>query len=221
VPLFDTLALLDDPAPHSAALNMAIDEVLLRTASTSLLRCYRWASPSVSFGYFGRFAEVEAEWPERDLVRRWTGGGIVPHGEDFTYSIIVPRGHSFAALRTAASYLAIHRAIAEVLRRSGRAVALAEGSAQAVSSSCFANPVQHDLILARAKVAGAAQRRTQRGLLHQGSVQLPSLPPNFGEMLAAVLSANIAPGAMTRETAGAATVLAGEKYGTQDWLCRA
>src|SRR2546423_1117404 len=39
------------------------------------------------------------------------------------------------------------------------------------SDNCFANPVRADVLLDGRKIAGAAQRRTTRGLLHQGSIQ--------------------------------------------------
>ena len=82
--IFDELTEVADPEPHDAALNMALDEVLLRRAAGPLLRVYRWARPAVSFGYFGKVADAEAAWPGREMVRRWTGGGIVPHGADVT-----------------------------------------------------------------------------------------------------------------------------------------
>jgi lipoate-protein ligase A len=71
-------------------MNMAIDEALLESLTLPAVRFYRWQSPALSFGYFGRFADVASYQSERDLVRRWTGGGIVFHGEDLTYSILIP-----------------------------------------------------------------------------------------------------------------------------------
>ena len=53
--LFEEIIEIIDPEPHDAALNMAIDEALLQTASLPLLRVYRWSRPAVSVGYFGRF----------------------------------------------------------------------------------------------------------------------------------------------------------------------
>ena len=75
---------------HSAAMNMAIDEALLESATVPSVRFYGWHSPALSFGYFGRFSDVAIYASERDLVRRWTGGGIVFHGDDITYSIALP-----------------------------------------------------------------------------------------------------------------------------------
>jgi lipoate-protein ligase A len=217
--LFDLLVQLDDPEPHSAALNMAIDEALLRTADVPLLRCYRWERPAVSFGYFGRFAEVEAAWPRRDAVRRWTGGGIVPHGEDFTYSLIVPRGSPVAALSPAESYRAIHAALARLPMMAS--VALAESLQDKVSNACFENPVRYDLVAGAEKIAGAAQRRTRHGLLHQGSIQLHPLPPNLAAMLPQVLASKTEQRSLTPDVCDLAARLTVEKYGTPSWLRRA
>ncbi len=69
-------------------MNMAIDEALLEYATVPAIRFYRWHFPALSFGYFGKFRDVVDYVSARDLVRRWTGGGMVFHGEDLTYSIV-------------------------------------------------------------------------------------------------------------------------------------
>src|SRR4051812_17684515 len=134
--LFNELTEILDAEPHEAALNMALDEALLRGAGTPLLRVYRWASAAVSFGYFGKYSAVAARWPGRDLVRRWTGGGEVPHGSDCTYTLIVPRAHPFCRLNAAESYRIIHAQIAELLDAE-----LAETAMPAISGACFENAV--------------------------------------------------------------------------------
>ncbi len=88
--LFAGLNIYYDVATHSPAMNMAIDEALLGSATIPTIRFYRWRSPALSFGYFGKFSDVAIYAAERDLVRRWTGGGIVFHGDDLTYSIVIP-----------------------------------------------------------------------------------------------------------------------------------
>ena len=80
--MFSELIVIDDPTPRSGPVNMAIDEVLLSNARSAILRFYRWSAPTVSFGYFVRFTDVCAIAGGRAIVRRWTGGGIVPHGQD-------------------------------------------------------------------------------------------------------------------------------------------
>src|ERR1700752_2708012 len=88
--LFDEVLVFCDADPSSAPLNMAIDEALLEFSLVPSVRVYQWQRPALSFGYFGRFSDVSEFRGERDLVRRWTGGGIVLHGQDLTYSIILP-----------------------------------------------------------------------------------------------------------------------------------
>src|SRR5437016_11611684 len=78
--LFAKLDVYRDHAAHSAAMNMATDEALLEHATAPSIRFYRWHSPALSFGYFGKFSDVAVCAAERELVRRWTGGGIVFHG---------------------------------------------------------------------------------------------------------------------------------------------
>src|SRR5436309_15503883 len=112
-------------AGHSAAMNMAIDEALLGYATVPSIRFYRWQSPALSFGYFGRFAEVASYAHERNLVRRWTGGGIVFHGDDLTYSIVIPASDTVFALSSLSLYEKIHRALCEAMATNGRAAELA------------------------------------------------------------------------------------------------
>src|SRR5215204_4436537 len=168
--LFHDFVEVLDPEPHDAALNMAIDEVLLTNATMPTLRVYEWNAPSVSFGYFGRHADVAAQWSEREAVRRWTGGGMVLHGDDITYSLFVPKQHALRLSRAADSYLAIHACVAEWMRDSGLDVNLAAGAPKQ-SEECFANPAPGDVLADEKKISGAAQRRTRIGLLHQGSIQ--------------------------------------------------
>src|SRR5262245_20435353 len=88
--MFDRLLFHDDTEPRSAAVNMAIDEALLEHSTTPALRFYSWNRPALSFGYFGRLADAMKSGNSREIVRRWTGGGIVLHGADLTYSLILP-----------------------------------------------------------------------------------------------------------------------------------
>src|SRR4030095_3419457 len=124
------------------------------------------------FGYFGRFSDVAIYARERDLVRRWTGGGIVFHGDDLTYSIVIPASDSVFDESSIAIYEKIHRALAEALNGSCRRAELV-GSARGAertpqrgvpTTDCFANPVHADVMLNGRKIAGAAQPRTRRGL---------------------------------------------------------
>ncbi|HVM62680.1 MAG TPA: hypothetical protein VMV72_17595 [Verrucomicrobiae bacterium] len=103
---------LQSPA-GSAAFNMALDEALLQTAAKRgrpLLRVYSWEKPSVSFGYFLKFPAHLAN--THDAVRRPTGGGLVYHVDDTTYTVVVPPTHALYAMKTAEAYCALHKAVA-------------------------------------------------------------------------------------------------------------
>ncbi|HJX81864.1 MAG TPA: hypothetical protein VJ248_07525, partial [Candidatus Udaeobacter sp.] len=117
--LFRTLEVCHDQAARSAAMNMAIDEALLGYATKPIIRFYRWNSPALSFGYFGRFTDVASYQGERDLVRRWTGGGMVLHGDDTTYSIAIPANDAAFAESSISIYEKIHRALVDALAETG------------------------------------------------------------------------------------------------------
>ena len=218
--LFDELTEVSDPEPHDAALNMALDEGLLGRATGPVLRVYRWARPAVSFGYFGKVAEVEAAWPGREMVRRWTGGGMVPHGADVTYTLLVPRGCAFFRLGAEEAYRAIHERIAALLAAHGRAVRVAAVASPKVSDACFENPARYDLLADGGKIAGAAQRRTRAGLLHQGSVQGVALPADFGARLGKAFASKVSGRPLAEDELAEARELSAKKYATDAWLRR-
>ena len=218
--LFEKITEVLDPEPHDAALNMAIDEVLLRSARGPLLRVYRWARPAISFGYFEKVAELSAVAPGWEMVRRWTGGGVVVHGEDVTYTLIVPADHAFARLPARESYRRIHECIGAALLTSGVETSLAAATAAKVSTGCFENPAEADVLAGDRKVAGAAQRRTRWGLLHQGSIQRIAMARNFAARLAQVFADDVAPRSLSADEISTALLLAAEKYAADSWLRR-
>jgi lipoyl(octanoyl) transferase len=231
-PLFANLTIYHDERPQSAAMNMAIDEALLESAAVSTIRFYHWRSPAVSFGYFGRFSDVEIYAAERDLVRRWTGGGIVFHGDDLTYSIVIPASDPVFDESSIAVYEKIHRALAHALNRVGKRAVVAGGvdpggttltkhaAVSAGGYNCFANPVRADVMVDGRKIAGAAQRRTRRGLLQQGSIQGIAASTHLAQKFAQTLSNNRSEFELNKQTVERAEELARQKYGTESWQQR-
>jgi lipoate-protein ligase A len=95
----------------NAAMNMALDEALLENMSRlgrPVLRFYGWTEPAATFGYFQKYADVERATLLRPLIRRPTGGGIVPHDADWTYSLAIPPGHEWHSLKAGESYRRVH-----------------------------------------------------------------------------------------------------------------
>ena len=218
--MLDALHVYDDLEPRPAALNMAIDEALLAEASAPTLRYYRWRKAALSFGYFGRYAEAAAEADGREIVRRWTGGGIVPHGDDLTYSIIIPATHPLFRRSSPDIYRALHEAIRMALARHDIATELVREPAPKISDACFANPVRADVVRAGKKIAGAAHRRSRAGLLHQGSIQCRDLPERFRDDLAAIVCESYEMKNIPVAITDRAAQIAAAKYGTSEWLER-
>jgi lipoate-protein ligase A len=111
----------------------------------------------------------------RPLVRRTTGGGLVPHDADWTYSLIFPPQHFWHRLKAAESYQRLHEWIGRAFARLQVAAILAPASRKEIPGQCFAGAEKSDLLWQGRKIAGAAQRRARTGLLIQGSVQPPPL----------------------------------------------
>jgi lipoate-protein ligase A len=97
-------------------------------------------------------------------------------------------------------------------------VGVAAQSSGKVSDACFENPVAFDLLADGIKIAGAAQRRTQRGLLHQGSIRHPGMTLGFSEGLAGVFAPEAARRELSAMEMDRAQVLAAQKYATEAWL---
>jgi lipoate-protein ligase A len=172
-----------------AAENMATDFLLLQrypAAATPRFRHYEWRGPAFTFGYAQKVGLVRDQLAaistgERfDLCRRPTGGGIVDHRSDWTYSLVIPRGHPLEELRATQSYREVHEALAAALRAQGvDCVAKAtreEPGSSAKESVCFERAEIYDVVDARngTKMAGGAQKRNKQGLLFQGSVWKPA-----------------------------------------------
>jgi len=216
--IFAALDVYHDEPSRSAAMNMAIDEALLEFAPKPTIRFYQWDHPALSFGYFGRFADVENE--PRDLVRRWTGGGIVFHGEDLTYSLVIPSSDSSFAESSISIYEKVHKALGAGLVAIGQQAELASISGSKVSESCFANPVRADVLSNGRKVAGAAQRRTRHGLLQQGSIQNVDFGNGFADLFARQLCAQCRPVQLGEDLLERAQQIAKLKYASEAWLRR-
>jgi lipoate-protein ligase A len=218
--LFTELDVYHDGAERSAAMNMAVDEALLEQATVPSLRFYRWNHPALSFGYFGRFADVAQQADKRDLVRRWTGGGIVLHGEDLTYTVVIPASAGLFRASSNAIYAAIHAALRDALAAGGQNAELAATAAPVVSEACFAKAVVADVTINGRKVAGAAHRRTRTGLLHQGSIQQIDISNGLASGFAHRLSAHCSERALDERISERAGEIAEMKYATNHWLQR-
>ena len=157
---------------------MALDEVLAQQSAGTFLRFYHWTQgPAVTFGYsqFYHFVRKQILPKQGPLCRRPTGGGIVLHGTDLTFSLIFQSTASPKEI-----YAALHGAIEQALAQSGALISSRQGAVtaqsyapqqQGLASGCFANPVQDDLLVQGHKILGGAIRKFGERILYQGSLQ--------------------------------------------------
>ena len=161
---------------------MAVDETLAReSVAEPVLRFYHWtAGPAVTFGYAQFYELVRQQVPLQagPLCRRPTGGGLVFHGQDLTFSLIFPS----ETLRPQVMYARLHGAIEQAFVQAGmiqpvrqKPVAPAAYAPQqnGIASGCFARPVEDDLLADGHKILGGALRRFEKVTLYQGSLQVP------------------------------------------------
>jgi lipoyl(octanoyl) transferase len=157
-----------------AAENMAIDEALLELSAAignPVLRFYGWLESAATFGYSQKYADVAHWTPLRPLIRRPTGGGLVAHDRDWTYSLVFPPSHPWYALKAWDSYQRVHAWIGAAFNAIGFATSLSPREQKEEHGQCFVGAEKFDLLCDSRKIAGAAQRRNRHGLLIQGSVQ--------------------------------------------------
>lgn len=161
------------------AWNMALDETFLESSpriAKPVLRFYSWTEPAATFGYSQHFAEIERVTFLRPLIRRPTGGGLVPHDADWTYSLIFPPDHFWYSLKAVESYERVHLWIRDSFQKMGVTTELSPCCKKEIPGQCFLGAEKSDVLWHDKKIAGAAQRRTKNGLLIQGSVQPPPIP---------------------------------------------
>ncbi len=219
----DTLRLWHDVTPRSGALNMAFDEAVLNAAQEPWLRVYHWQEPVISIGFsqpLSVIPETRHNWP---VVRRWTGGGVVEHDGDWTYTLAVPANFPLYDQRAAETYRWIHESMIAALTRTGfSGCSLQPESMSDGMGVCFEEPARFDVVHEGKKIAGAAQRRSSKsGFLHQGTIQPLKPPPGFDLEFARELAHR--PAVVSQDDALSllqerAEILAVEKYGAASWL---
>lgn len=179
-----------DTGVQTAEENMRLDGELLDTLDPdgpALLHLYDWKGESATYGYFVKpadFLNLEAvEERGITLARRPTGGGIVFHIWDLAFSLLVPFHHRNFSPNTLENYAFVNDRVKQAMSTLIDEKALPElieKDAAALDPSCtrfcMAQPTKYDVVWKGKKIAGAAQRKTKRGFLHQGTISL-KLPP--------------------------------------------
>ncbi|MDR1124331.1 MAG: hypothetical protein LBL61_07150 [Elusimicrobiota bacterium] len=227
--------------PLDVYAHMAIDELLVSKhlrPDICMARFFNWAQAAgggsgaaATFGY-AQFentarAQINAAGVAQ-YTRRPTGGGVVLHKDDLTFSLFFTAA---GAIKPQQIYGALHAAIRQEFQAAGLALGAYDKQSDyrpapnGVSANCFANPVSDDLLDdGGAKVLGGAIRRFGDAVLYQGSLQLPAARGNanyqnalraaFLKYFSAAPAAQPAGNSLLNE----AYALAAEVYKTREWI---
>jgi lipoyl(octanoyl) transferase len=178
-------SLIIDPVPCAGSWNMAADEHLFESldeAGETVVRFYRWARPTVSLGYsqsVERTVDLEfCRKNEIDVVRRMTGGKLVLHDKEITYSVVSTDASIFSST-LASSYRLISAALVRGLQSMGLPAALAGPPPEAYRRGvmpCFSYPARDEIEINGRKVVGSAQKRVGSRFLQHGSIPLDADP---------------------------------------------
>ncbi len=173
--------LIVDTEPCSGSWNMAVDEYLFRSLENepgTYLRFYSWARPTVSLGYSQNVDRVlNTAYCRRegiDIVRRITGGKLVLHDREVTYSFSSSDTGTFGTTLTE-SYRMISSGLMRGLEKMGLRPCLADAPPQAYVRGdlpCFSYPARDEIEVEGRKIVGSAQKRVGGRFLQHGSIPL-------------------------------------------------
>jgi lipoate-protein ligase A len=173
--------LIIDRTPHKGSWNMAVDDYLFQSLgeeATTNLRFYRWEKPTVSIGR-SQTAEkvVNLDFCRQngiDIVRRITGGKLVLHHKEVTYSVCSSDTDIFSH-KLMDSYKLISEALNRGLQRMGIESHLAKETPSDYARGtmpCFAQPARNEIEMNGNKIIGSAQKRTGKKFIQHGSIPI-------------------------------------------------
>lgn len=179
---------LIDTGPMEGPANMALDEALLncfdKKSSLPILRLYGWDPPALSVGRFQQ-ADAALHLPlcEADgvqVVRRMTGGGIIYHAQELTYSIVCAPEQLGEVAGVKEGFRRLCGFLIGTYQRLGLEACFAAdlnptGERLGVRTPfCFAGKEEFDVLVNGRKIGGNAQRRLSGAILQHGSIPLVS-----------------------------------------------
>jgi lipoate-protein ligase A len=166
------------------AMNMAIDEAILRAVAAGLvlptLRFYAWQPACLSLGQAQSFADVDGKACAvrgYHVVRRPTGGRAILHTDELTYSVTAPEAEPRVSGGIVESYRRLSEGLLEGLRLLGVPGIEAhhpEAEQQRASENpvCFQVPSTYEITVGSKKLIGSAQVRREGVVLQHGTLPL-------------------------------------------------
>ena len=160
---------------------MAVDDYLFRSLGEkplTTIRFYSWMKPTASLGYSQKTDKVlDVQYCQNkgiDMVRRITGGKMVLHFRELTYSICSSDSSVFTD-KLSDSYRLISEALMKGLKKMGLESVLAEEPPSTYARGnmpCFSYPARNEVEVKKKKVIGSAQKRVGSTFIQHGSIPL-------------------------------------------------
>jgi lipoyl(octanoyl) transferase len=168
--------------PGSASRNMAIDEDMFNNFLVDgkpALRIYRWSAPSFTHGFSQDPAIVldlaGCSACGVDIARRITGGGVLFHHDEITYSFACAKEDVGESGQALVSYREICAFLINFYSSLGLKAAFAleadDFQRNSVPSSlCVGAHEKFDIVINGRKIGGNAQRRKRQFVFQHGSI---------------------------------------------------
>jgi lipoate-protein ligase A len=147
--------------------------------SLPTLRLYGWDPAAISLGYSQNPARLLnlklVKEKNIGLVRRLTGGGLLLHDNELTYSIIGAAEDFSASRSVKGSFEKITGFLIEAYQMLGARAQFSKvktTSPHAIADVCFARKEEYDILINNKKIGGNAQKRRHDIILQHGSIPL-------------------------------------------------
>ena len=171
--------------------NMAIDDALLsnyKEGDLPILRLYTWNKDSLTIGVSQNFSTYTfIKNPDKNAAKRITGGGILFHGHDVSYSLVIPT-QLLKDFNIKESYENICSFILKFYNNLGLDVCYAKDDKNvqlSKSEYCQVGFEAYDILVNGKKIGGNAQRRTKKAIFQHGSIPINRIKDDekFGNSL--------------------------------------
>jgi lipoate-protein ligase A len=164
-----------DSPKFGAQANMDYDKSLVENFDgTSIFRLYSWEKDSFTIGRFQKIEDIlDIKKFGNNYAKRITGGGLLLHGYDISYSILLPID-LLGSKNVKQSYEYICSFILNFYKKLGLHVEYAKDIDLNLSKSFFCQEgfEAYDMICQGKKVGGNAQKRTKNLIFQHGSIPL-------------------------------------------------
>jgi lipoate-protein ligase A len=185
--------IIQDTGAATAKENMSYDAHLLQNIDqydSAVLHLYDWIGSCATYGLLVNPDDyLDPQGVKKmglNLAQRPTGGGIIFHKWDFAFSVAIPCGHVLFSDNTLTNYRSINEPVLKAAKaflgvKEDITIIPEDLPAPDLSCSrfCMAQPTKYDVVLHGKKIAGAAQRKTKKGFLHQGTISMVMPDPAF------------------------------------------